>query len=687
MTMNRKYKLSDGMMLLLAATGLSLSVAASEVIVPDGFTMLNIIPSSGDEKVAAADAIEFAERTGCPHCLYSLTLHPQGFPAMKTVDAAVDSYRRWAKLLEGSAVRPGILLQAIIGHWTQDLAEKETEKWQRQVNIKGAVTRYCPLDPGYQAYIREVGRKLAECRPSVILGDDDIRAFSPEAECFCPLHTAEYNRRMGTALTPEAYRALIAAAKVDSPEHRTFVTLQRDSVVTVCRLVREGIDSVDPSIPAGVCEPGWNWAMKQIPDYARAMAGANHTPFLRLGNGNYFERAPKMEIGAITLRTLSEAERLKDCGALMLDEADTWPQNLWSKSATAFHAKLAVAAFAGLKGAKLWLVNAHKGRIPVTRHYTDVLADHRGYYGALSAASLGATPVGVLIPCHPEFPTQPALQSARQADYAYDEGMVQKTFSWFGIPFAPTFEFDRDGIYSLSGSRTVERFTDDQLKAMLSKKAFVDSGAALALLKRGFGDLLGVSLREDKPLFTGDFDEISGTHMSYPKRCNPPLFRAAEGARTLSSMVWRESMYVKAFERVSPSTVLYRNRLGGTVVTTAYNPDMHTAYSCTEARQRFLYEILDALEGRPFDNVCANTQNVLTLVRRTKDGADLVLVQNLNYDGEKTVLLRRGERPASIEVLGDRGDWQKADFSWQDGLATVRIDLPFYETRVFRLRK
>lgn len=86
-----------------------------EVIRSDSFTMLNIIPSSpGSEEVAAADAIEFVERTGNPCCLYSMSLHPQGRPAMKTVDAAVESYRKWTEHLKGSAVKPAILLQSII---------------------------------------------------------------------------------------------------------------------------------------------------------------------------------------------------------------------------------------------------------------------------------------------------------------------------------------------------------------------------------------------------------------------------------------------------------------------------------------------------------------------------------------------------------------------------------------------
>lgn len=111
-----------------------------EVIRSDSFIMLNIIPSSpGREEVAAADAIEFVERTGNPYCLYSMSLHPQGKPAMKTVDAAVESYRKWTELLKGSAVKPAILLQSIIGHWTQDLVDKEREILLRRAKSPSSV--------------------------------------------------------------------------------------------------------------------------------------------------------------------------------------------------------------------------------------------------------------------------------------------------------------------------------------------------------------------------------------------------------------------------------------------------------------------------------------------------------------------------------------------------------------------
>ena len=51
-----------------------------------GFTLYNVVPfSPGNEKVVAADAKEYLERTGNDLVLYSLTLHPEGHPAIDKV--------------------------------------------------------------------------------------------------------------------------------------------------------------------------------------------------------------------------------------------------------------------------------------------------------------------------------------------------------------------------------------------------------------------------------------------------------------------------------------------------------------------------------------------------------------------------------------------------------------------------
>ena len=145
------------------------------VFAPDRFTVLNIVPCRpGKERETAADAVAFARATGNRVALYSLTLHPEGRPAVRKLETLLASYRAFAQALEGSDVRPGILIQAVIGHWPR--TDKDIEPWTRTVNIRGETVRFCPLDPDFRAYIRAVAEGVAREKPCFILSDDDIRA-------------------------------------------------------------------------------------------------------------------------------------------------------------------------------------------------------------------------------------------------------------------------------------------------------------------------------------------------------------------------------------------------------------------------------------------------------------------------------------------------------------------------------
>jgi hypothetical protein len=180
---------------------------------------------------------------------------------------------------------------------------------------------------------------------------------------------------------------------------------------------------------------------------------------------------------------------------------------------------------------------------------------------------------------------------------------------------------------------------------------------------------------------------MSGDFLSLPKRMSPPVLRALPGAKTLSSIIWRESSYAKDFERVAPACILYRNRLGGTVAVMSYHLGMGVSYLYSEGRQRFVNDVLDALAGKAVDNICMNAQNVLALERRAADGSDLVLLQNLNYDPEREVLLRRRVRPSSVEVMDDHGAWRAAPFAWAEGIVTIPGDWPCYGVKFLRLKR
>ena len=144
------------------------------------FKFFNILPySPGEEEKLAQETIEYVERTGNRNVLYSLTLSPGGFPAMKKVHSMLDSYRKLKAHLSGSRARLGVLFQAVLGHGARnfpptDLKARPIEPWVRMVSTDGKLTRYCPLDPNFKKYIYDMAVLFAKESPCFILGDDEI---------------------------------------------------------------------------------------------------------------------------------------------------------------------------------------------------------------------------------------------------------------------------------------------------------------------------------------------------------------------------------------------------------------------------------------------------------------------------------------------------------------------------------
>ena len=647
--------------------------------------VFNIAPySPGNEARTAADMAEYVRRTGNRTVLYSLTLHPEGRPATVKVDKALESYRRFRDACAGTDVRCGILLQAILGHWPR--TDKEVEPWTRTVDSTGRIVRFCPLDPGFRAYIRDVAVRLAKEKPAFILSDDDVRSYSPNAECFCALHTAEYNRRMGTSYSPEELRKAVSDAAPGSRTAEAFLRLQRDTVKGVGELIREGIDSVDPAIPAGACQPGWEMEQRFAWEVAQAIAAKGQEPVLRIANGNYEERSAK-DLPDFLTRGMGIYEFNRTHVPVIIEEADTYPHYLWSKSSTSMHAKHAAYRFVGLKGAKFWFVNAHHyGDWPICRNYTDVLAENAGFYRTVSEEVDRTVPYGLTIPCHTNFPTAHPLRS-NGCPFVPRRTWASVLAGFVGGPFAVSSDITSDRVYAISGADDVARYSDGEVRELFRHRVLVDGQAAVALCARGFGDLLGVTAEKADVLFNCERDTESGMEYRLTKSDGVPrLSNPADGARELSYLGFAPYAGATEVERVAPGSVLYRNRLGGAAVTTAWHFDVSIDRIFGEPRKAWLNKALDALAGGEFPLVVMNEQDVLTLARRGT-GYDLLFVTNLNFDPMKTVDVRCGVRPASVEALEGDGTWQAVPFRHENGCVRIGKSLACYGCAVFRIRR
>lgn len=664
-------------------------------ILAAAFTFYNIVPNVvGGAGRLADDMAEYRERTGNSIVLCCMPLVPQGFPASDRADALIAGWRDFAAACRARdpGLRPGVLIQSFIGHSMFDIEEPRREGWTRSVVADGRETRWCPLDPSFRAYVADCVRRIAAESPAFVMTDDDLRvAYS---ECFCPLHAAELNRRTGKSLSPDEWRRRISSARSDDPDCLAFSRLMRDTVRGIHALVRSAIDEVDPSIPAGVCEGGEEWRFSD--SSAVAIAAKGQRPVCRLASGLYLEQQRGEYPFQASLMRQQTIAAVHTGEADLLDEADTFPQNLWSRSAVGLHTHLVSAIMNGLKGAKVWFVNAwrpQEGRVPVA--YTDLLAEYRGFYQVLAEEVAAMRPAGVATPLRVDpleyHPCRPFDNFARG-----ENTWAESTFSHFGVPFFASVDLGMDAVYELAGTNMVMRMTDGELRSLLSRKLLVDGRAALALCRRGYADLVGVDVAEKAPPFT--FEAWTGTRDTCgPLRNmdNAPGFTMHSGATALTYLrrgrFNEEGEYTyqpanAAAETVAPGTTLFTNSLGGVVCATAYGDYALFFSRFHPARKRWLDRVLRELNGGVVDYTVLNEQDFSVLVRESGDGRKAVVAAlNFNFQPVPSLEVAVSSRPERVELLAADGSWREAEAQYFDGKMSIKASIPSWGVAVVRV--
>ncbi len=667
-------------------------VAASRKLNADGatawpggrdFTVYNVVPySPGHEAQAAADAVELKERTGIDIALYCLSLHPVGNPPINNARRYIESFRAFKRELEGEGIHIGVLVQSILGHsWARVAAMDDS--WTAAVDCNGKTKRFCSASPGFAAYITEVISMLARENPAFILTDDDVRAFSHDAECFCARHVALFNSRRGTSYTSEELREKLASARQDDSDHLAFCTMQREMQENLGRRIRAAIDSVDASIPGGICIARTEQRFCAM--HARTMAAKGQTPLMRAATGSYLERMSAANAPNTACRMMGFAEYYKDYGIDIICESDTCPHNQWSKSSRSLMTHMATAAFAGMKGAKTWYLNGHKGKFAVTRSYTDELARNRGFLPALAAEVKGSRWEGIASPCFTNFPAWHVVTN--QFDFFVEtESAAGALFPVLGIPYRVSREFDEDGIYALESAAEVARLSDDDLRRMFSRKVVVFGPAVLAIAKRGLCALTGVKAEERDLFFTCEHDNALDVDMGASMKDGTVAFDVLPGAQVLSSLGSRPFYGSSQYVPATAAAVLYDNTLGGKSLSLQYHFGVSAFCQYSEARRASLLGMLGKLNGGPLPFTLAHDQDITVLVRRREDGTRILFVENLNADPVACLVLNVPAGDWRVERLCGDGAWRSVKAE-RDGTGRIVCDVgvDFYEAVVLRM--
>ena len=111
---------------------------------------------------------------------------------------------------------------------------------------------FCPLGPEFQEYLDFVYTAWCSVEPDEVWIDDDYRYKTMAAQCFCPLHLAEFERITGRAWTREEVLAAITSEGLYPNETaQQWAAMQNRGLLSLARVIADAVHRVDPKIRIG----------------------------------------------------------------------------------------------------------------------------------------------------------------------------------------------------------------------------------------------------------------------------------------------------------------------------------------------------------------------------------------------------------------------------------------------------
>ena len=210
------------------------------------------------------------------------------------------------------------------------------------------------------------------------------------------------------------------------------------------------------------------------------------------------------------------------------------------------------------------------------------------------------------------------------------DGWVTHVLERFGIPVC--FSSKAGGVALLSGDAD-KKFTDDEMLEMLKGPVFIASDTAEHLISRGFGEHLGVDVREWK-----------GKHPTVEKllvngnKCTPQVNIKELVPLSEKTEVYSEVLHTVDrvnYEYLFPGVTFYENKLGGVAVVFSGTPITEFTYLqafsfLNESRKMQIVKILERCEQLPI--YYASDEEVYLKAARMADGALFVCMFNIGLD-------------------------------------------------------
>lgn len=533
----------------------------------------------------------------------------------------------------------------------------------------------CPRSPALLDETRERYRIIAECGSEFIWVDDDIklnyiRGIKPSG-CFCEECLRAFAEQTGRPAERATLAAEIRRDTWPNPNEIRMAWI-RFAEQGYCQLLAEierAVHKVDLRIELGLMggDPlGFSGA--GVRQMVEALAGAATGVRIRPGGGFFFDNIP----GELLKKAFSIGRNIAASGAHATSvqaEVENFPYMplLKTPRATVLESFADLAAgCTGLAYNILPYLNDEEQVVPLLAALQEAVPLLDRY----RRGSVGLPWRGLHVARSQEHQIR-----ARYNDWPKpmndDALFAPVALAEMGLPFTS----DPSGAaVNILTEPAVTALTDEELLSLLSRPLIVDAGGAARILDRGLGEHLGVALGTaysagtverllDHPVNLGIAGSLRDARTGF-FRGPAQTLRLADGAEPIAEHVRQETL-----EPLGPCAALFRNRLGGRVVTLAYQP---WAFTQNAAKHRQWRQLLGWLApGEPLAWV-EDVYRICPFVRTDGERWSVLLINaSMETSGPLHFRFRRPVARACCSSLPDQSNELLLQISEGGSVATL----------------
>ena len=572
----------------------------------------------------------------------------------------------------------------------------------------------CPLCENWLKYICELWAHVArELQPDAMWIEDDWRLHNHGrvlgwGGCFCDEHLRLFSERAGiTHVSREELISKVYGAGIVHPWRKIWFDLNGETMLPQVRALREAVTKASPRTRIALMCAGTDINSMEGRNWHKLQDAAGFAPAfqVRPTMSPYTEVRAMMQYPVPARMIIASLKRpLEIC-----PELETGPRHgIYSKSNT----------FAGWQLEQCVTFGAHA----VTINHFDMMGGgtctapgfgkmlKAKYPRLLAVQSLALddnNSVGANILFSPS--ASRFVEAAKTGISAincrsHEWGNVAEILG-FSHRYTTKIEAPSKQVTLVSG-QTVNAFSDEEIKRLLSGNVIFDGVAAMRLIKRGFASELGL---KDPELHLHNVSAFSYEEIQEPDAnvygVPYPRLTLQRACRQLWKFTPVNSdvevlSKVKKFDHTDMfgCTFSYRNALGGQVTVLAMpmgdQGDSEWFYMgyFSPFRRIFMQKLLRHTAP---EMAGAFTEDFPCQTSRVKyDGGEFFAALNCTADTAETTVIRLNDMPqGKIEVLDDNGKWNPCDEVDISDLGNNNVRLTFHRPLpalsglIFRVQK